>query len=200
MYQSTKATNLIFFCLFLLSPSRLIAGQDNQKILLVLKNAKEQTTQTRSYDPAYVRLAYPGGDVPLESGVCADVVVRAFRKAGVDLQVLVHNDMKSHFAAYPKMWKLRAPDANIDHRRVPNLMTFFKRKGKEIVITKNYSDYWPGDVVAWRLDNGLVHIGLVSDQISNDTKHPLIIHNIGAGTNMEDRLFEFEIIGHYRYF
>lgn len=138
--------------------------------------------------------------MPLESGVCADVVVRAFRKAGVDLQVLVHNDMKSHFAAYPKMWKLRAPDANIDHRRVPNLMTFFKRKGKEIVITKNYSDYWPGDVVAWRLDNGLVHIGLVSDQISNDTKHPLIIHNIGAGTNMEDRLFEFEIIGHYRYF
>jgi hypothetical protein len=158
--------------------------------------AIEQVGITTEYDPAYVKLAYPNGDVPLKTGVCADVIVRAFRPLGLDLQKELHEDMKLNFAKYPKKWGAKAPDTNIDHRRVPNLMTWFERKGKAIPLSSN--DYQPGDVVAWDLGGGLTHIGFVSDVKAEQNYK--IVHNIGAGTLIEDRLFEWKVIGHYRYF
>ena len=166
----------------------------------VVAGAVEQTGYTRLYDPAYVQLAYPGGDPPPDRGVCSDVVVRAFRRAGVDLQKEVHEDMARNFAAYPKQWHLRAPDPNIDHRRVPNLMTYFARKGKSLPVTKKPEDYAPGDIVAWDLGNGVLHIGVVTDTRAADTRDYEIVHNIGAGARLEDVLFSWTIIGHYRYF
>jgi uncharacterized protein len=166
----------------------------------VVAGAVEQTGYTRLYDPAYVQLAYPGGDPPPDRGVCSDVVVRAFRRAGVDLQKEVHEDMARNFAAYPKQWHLRAPDANIDHRRVPNLMTYFTRMGKSLAISTKPEDYAPGDVVAWDLGNGLLHVGVVSGTRASDSRDYEIVHNIGAGARLEDVLFSWTIIGHYRYF
>lgn len=159
-----------------------------------------QSRTTRYYDPSYVRLRYPGGDVPPERGVCTDVVVRAFRKAGVDLQEEVHEDMKAHFGAYPDKWGLAGPDPNIDHRRVPNLMTYFERSGKALPLTHDAGDYRPGDVVAWRLGSGRDHIGVVSDHYSVDKGIYLVAHNIGYGVTIEDVLFAFEVTGHYRCF
>jgi len=162
--------------------------------------AIEQTTQTTSYDASYVKLGYPNGDVSLNTGVCADVVVRAFRKTGIDLQKELHEDMKKHFSKYPRKWGARKPDSNIDHRRVPNLMTWFDRQGKTQQITKDAKNYQPGDIVAWELGNGLLHIGMVSKiKVESSDRHA-IVHNIGAGARMEDVLFEWKIIGHYRYF
>lgn len=178
------------------SPAHADAGA----LRSLLASALEQTRQTRYYDPAYVDIPYPGGDVPIERGVCSDVVIRAFRATGVDLQVEVHRDMKQNFSAYPKKWGLARPDANIDHRRVPNLMKFFERKGKSLPVSDQPGDYLPGDVVAWRLPNGLYHIGLVSNLPSSDPRRFLVIHNIGAGTRTEDILFAFEVLGRYRYF
>jgi uncharacterized protein len=173
----------------------------SEEIKKILASATEQTKTTRSYDPAYVVLPYPNGDVPMETGVCSDVVIRAFRRAGVDLQKEIHEDMVNNFAAYPKKWGLTAADSNIDHRRVPNLQTFFTRKGKSLEITEKGTDYKPGDVVAWHLDNrGTTHIGLVSNIWNKNTKRYSIIHNIGGGTNAEDVLFDWKIVGHYRYF
>jgi len=166
----------------------------------VVAGAVEQTRYTRLYDPAYVQLAYPGGDPPPDRGVCSDVVVRAFRRAGVDLQKEVHEDMARNFSAYPKDWHLHAPDPNIDHRRVPNLMTYFTRKGKSLPVTKKADDYLPGDIVAWDLGNGLLHIGVVTDTRAPDARDYEIVHNIGAGARLEDVLFSWTIIGHYRYF
>lgn len=167
----------------------------------LLENAIDQTYKTRTYDPAYVVLPYPGGDVPIERGVCTDVVIRAMRKAGVDLQKEVHEDMAKDFSAYPKKWGLKAPDTNIDHRRVPNLDTFFTRKGKALKITDDAKNYLPGDIVSWDLDGkGLTHIGIVSHIWNKETKRYFIIHNIGSGAMAEDRLFEWKITGHYRYF
>lgn len=160
--------------------------------------AREQIGVTVGYDPAYRQLAYPGGDVDPSTGVCTDVVIRAFRALGDDLQLRVHEDMRRHFAAYPKLWGLHSTDRNIDHRRVPNLQTFFTRHGHKLAITKRAEDYQPGDIVTWRLSNGLPHIGLVSDR-RNREGVPLILHNIGAGTQEQDLLFAFEITGHYRY-
>ena len=157
--------------------------------------AEAQVGVTRRYDPAYVRLSYPGGDIPLERGVCADVIVRAFRKIGVDLQVTVHEDMRRAFASYPQRWGLRRPDRNIDHRRVPNLMTYFKRENKSLDIDAAYE---PGDVVAWRLPGGLHHIGIVSTKRAANGL-PLVVHNIGYGTQNEDVLHAWDIIGHYRW-
>jgi uncharacterized protein YijF (DUF1287 family) len=162
--------------------------------------AIEQTTYTNSYDPAYVKLDYPNGDVPRETGVCADVVVRAFRSAGIDLQKELHEDMTASFAKYPKKWNTKRPDKNIDHRRVPNLMTWFARQGKELPITKTEVDYQPGDVVSWDLDSGLTHIGLVSKIKVEGTNRYAIVHNIGVGARLEDVLFQWKITGHYRYF
>jgi len=166
-----------------------------------LAAAVGQIGRTVTYDPAYTTLSYPGGDVPISTGVCTDVVIRAFRQIGLDLQKEVHEDMKKSFAAYPRLWNLRSPDANIDHRRVPNLMAYFKRCGKAIAVTREASDYRPADIVAWRLPDGRPHIGIVSSELSEQQPDRYkIIHNIGAGAQCEDRLFDFEIIGHYRYF
>ncbi|MBW8826925.1 MAG: DUF1287 domain-containing protein [Acidobacteria bacterium] len=159
--------------------------------------ALSQIGRTTLYDPSYVRLKYPGGDVPIDRGVCTDVVVRAFRGVGIDLQVAVHEDMARHFAAYPHYGKSR-PDANIDHRRVFNLATFFARSGTAAPITHNGADYLPGDVVMWNVD-GLAHTGLVASALADGTDHRLVVHNIGDGTQLEDILFEFPITGHFRY-
>lgn len=165
-----------------------------------LEGAIEQVGQTFYYDPAYVQLDYPGGDVPMERGVCTDVVVRAFRKGGVDLQKEVHEDMKHAFDVYPTKWGLSKPDSNIDHRRVPNLQTYFKRLGKEVPITRAADDYKPGDVVSWDLAGGVDHIGIVTNLWSPATKNYLIAHNIGGGARIENVLFSWQITGHYRYF
>jgi uncharacterized protein YijF (DUF1287 family) len=146
-----------------------------------------------------VVIDYPGGDMPDNRGVCTDVVVRAYRKVGIDLQKEVHEDMATHFDVYPNLWDLKRPDPNIDHRRVQNLMTFFKRKGQDLPLTRNAADFSPGDIVTWNLDNGMKHIGIVIDRRSPDGRRPLVVHNIGAGPRAEDVLFEWRIIGHYRY-
>lgn len=163
--------------------------------------ALERTRHTVTYDPAYVTLAYPGGDVPDNTGVCADVVVRAFRALDIDLQVDVHEDMKANFSRYSKRWGLKKPDKNIDHRRVLNLMTLFTRKGAELPITDNPGDYQPGHIVSWDLNGkGLTHIGIVTHIRSTDGKRFLIVHNIGRGPRLEDVLFDWKIIGHHTYF
>jgi uncharacterized protein len=166
----------------------------------VVEGAIEQTRYTFGYDPSYVKIAYPGGDLPLEKGVCSDVIVRAFRKGGVDLQKEVHLDMERSFSAYPNKWGLGKPDTNIDHRRVPNLMTYFNRMRKALTITDDPKDYLPGDVVAWDLGSGLLHIGIVTNTKSQGGQNPGVVHNIGAGAKLEDVLFSWRIIGHYRYF
>lgn len=165
----------------------------------IIAGAKKQVGVTRSYDSGYRRIAYPGGDVPMHTGVCTDVVIRAFRHAGIDLQVLVHQDMKQNFAKYPKNWGLRGPDPNIDHRRVPNLATFFTRRGGKRPVTDRAADYEPGDIVTWRLSSGVPHIGLISDLRSSTTNRPLVVHNIGSGAQIEDVLFAYELTGHYRW-
>lgn len=149
------------------------------------------------YDPAYFSIGYPNGDVPADKGVCTDVVIRTYRKLGVDLQRLVHEDMKANFDLYPKTWGLSKPDTNIDHRCVPNLMVYFSRFGKEKPMTDVAEDYLPGDIVCWRLANGMTHIGMVVNEKSNDGKRFKIVHNIGSGQVLEDVLFDYEIIGHY---
>lgn len=151
------------------------------------------------YDPAYFRIAYPNGDVPADKGVCTDVVIRAYRKLDTDLQKEVHEDMKANFKLYPKSWGMKTTDRNIDHRRVYNLMVFFKRKGTVKPMTKNAEDYKPGDIVCWNLSGGMSHIGLVINKKSADGKRYLIVHNIGAGQVVEDVLFAWKIIGHYTY-
>ena len=166
----------------------------------VVGAAIDQTRYTFKYDPSYVVLAYPGGDLPLDRGVCTDVIVRAFRKGGVDLQKEIHEDMTRSFSSYPNPWRLKGPDSNIDHRRVPNLMTYFKRMHKSLAITDGSKDYFPGDVVAWDLGNGLLHIGIVVDALSQSAQNYNIVHNIGNGAKLEDVLFSWRIIGHYRYF
>jgi uncharacterized protein len=174
---------------------------ENPSIKKMLESAVEQTTLTKSYDPAYTVLKYPNGDVPIEKGVCTDVVIRSMRAAGVDLQKEVHEDMAANFGVYPKKWGLKKADSNIDHRRVPNLQTFFIRKGKSLSITNKSEDYKPGDIVAWDLDGkGLTHVGVVSNIYNETTKRYSIIHNIGGGAQLEDRVFEWKIIGHFRYF
>lgn len=159
--------------------------------------ARRQIGITVEYDPAYVVLPYPGGDVAPERGVCTDVVIRAFRGIGLDLQKAVHEDMKKAFAAYPRNWGLKRPDKNIDHRRVPNLRTYFKRRGWEVPLTRNAADYKPGDLVTCIVGGNLPHIMIVSNRRAADGT-PLIIHNIGAGTEEEDALFLFPLTGHYR--
>lgn len=160
--------------------------------------AIELTFDTVVYDPSYYSIPYPNGDVPNNVGVCTDVIIRAYRKQNIDLQKEVHIDMKNHFELYPKLWGLKSTDTNIDHRRVPNLMVFFSRFGSELEKT-TYSSYSPGDIVCWDLGNGITHIGLVVNRKSADGKRYLIVHNIGNGQVLEDCLFKFKIIGHYRY-
>ncbi|WP_426354302.1 DUF1287 domain-containing protein [Stenotrophomonas maltophilia] len=160
--------------------------------------ARAQVGVTTRYDPAYHVLAYPGGDVPLDRGVCTDVVVRALRSQGLDLQARVHEDMRGNFSAYPSIWGLSRPDRNIDHRRVPNLMRWFERQRWQQPVSTAAADYAAGDIVAWKLNgNGLLHVGIVSDRRLADGT-PLVLHNIARGTREENLLFQHTIIGHYR--
>lgn len=160
--------------------------------------AIERTHHTVQYDGSYRRIGYPGGDVPDDVGVCTDVVIRAYRATGIDLQQLVHEDMRRHFAAYPHLWGLRAPDANIDHRRVPNLQAFFRRQGAEVAVSRDPNAYATGDLVTWMLPGNLPHIGIIAGQRS-PSGSPLVVHNIGSGPRVEDMLFAYPITGHYRY-
>ncbi|MGC2237069.1 MAG: DUF1287 domain-containing protein [Pyrinomonadaceae bacterium] len=178
-----------------------IAEISSAEIRKLLESANRQTEITKNYTQDYYVIPYPNGDVPAETGACTDVVVRAFRAAGIDLQKEVHEDMTQNFALYPAKWGLPKPDTNIDHRRVPNLQTFFTRKGKSLPVTDKAKDYQPGDVVSWDLDGkGMTHIGVVSNIFNEKTRKYSIIHNIGGGARLEDRLFEWKITGHYRYF
>jgi len=167
--------------------------------LQLADSAYTLTKQCVQYDPSYVQMNYPNGDVPANKGVCTDVVIRAYRKLGIDLQKEVHEDMKANFDKYPNKWGLSRPDKNIDHRRVPNLMTFFTRHGTVKKISQVPNDYQSGDIVCWDLGGGITHIGIVSRKKSEDKQRNLIIHNIGAGQVLEDCLFQFKIIGHYSY-
>ncbi len=165
-----------------------------------LSNAAiELTKQKVKYDPTYYVIKYPNGDVPSDKGVCTDVIIRAYRKLGIDLQKEVHFDMKVNFSKYPKNWGKTKPDKNIDHRRVPNLMVFFSRFGKIKPINQNAKDYLPGDIVCWDLGGGVKHIGIVVNIQSDDKTRYQIVHNIGNGQVVEDCLFKYKIIGHYTY-
>ncbi len=162
--------------------------------------AEAQIGVTLHYDPAYVRLTYPGGDVPEDRGVCTDVVIRAYRKAhGYDLQKAVHEDMARNFGAYPALWGLRRPDRNIDHRRVPNLEVFFARRGARLRVMEDARDYRAGDLVTMRLPGNLPHIAIVSAAMTEDGARPLLVHNIGAGARRDDVLFAYDLTGHYRF-
>lgn len=160
-----------------------------------------RTTQSVTYDGRYFSIPYPNGDVPAHLGVCTDVVIRAYRALGEDLQQRVHEDMAANFSLYPsrRIWGLTRPDRHIDHRRVPNLQTFFRRFGETLPLTQNPDDYRPGDLVTWMLPGNLPHIGIVVDQVVAGEGRPWIVHNIGAGPKLEDRLFAYPITGHYRY-
>jgi uncharacterized protein len=174
-------------------------GEVPEEARKLIAAGKGQIGVTKIYDPAYVVLAYPGGDVAEDRGVCTDVVVRAFRAVGLDLQKLVHEDMAKHFAKYPRTWGLKGTDRNIDHRRVPNLMKYFERRGKSVAVSKDAAAYRPGDLVTCIVPPNRPHIMIVSDVPSAaDPARMQIIHNIGSGAQLEDRLFEFEITGHYR--
>lgn len=165
----------------------------------LVKAARAQVGVTLFYDSGYQTIKYPGGDIPKARGVCTDVVIRALRQQQIDLQQLVHEDMKANWSAYPKTWGLKSTDTNIDHRRVPNLEVFFHRRGKSLPISDKAADYRPGDIVTWRLPGKqLPHIGIVSDR-KTLAGVPLIIHNIGGGTQEEDMLFAAPIKGHFRY-
>ncbi len=161
--------------------------------------AIERTNHEVRYDGSYRQIGYPGGDVPHDVGVCTDVVIRSYRAVGVDLQQLVHEDMSAHFDAYPKNWGLSRPDRNIDHRRVPNLQVFFSRRGSTLAVSDDPAVYLPGDLVTWMLPGNLPHIAIVADRRSADGQRPLIVHNIGAGPQIEDALFDHPMTGHYRY-
>lgn len=187
---------LTFFLVFLPGTEGLFAQSFYNRLA---DSACTLTKHEVRYDPAYFRIPYPNGDVPSDRGVCTDVVIRAYRKMGIDLQKAVHEDMKAHFNLYPKNWGLSGPDPNIDHRRVPNLMTFFKRKGTVLPISESAELYKPGDIVCWNLGGGVTHIGLVSDIRNKEGNRYQIVHNIGGGQVLEDCLFRFRIIGHYRY-
>lgn len=175
-----------------------VYGQDSFYIRLA-DSAVTLTKDMVSYNPTYYSIDYPNGDVPETVGVCTDVVIRAYRKLNIDLQKEVHEDMKSNFSLYPNYWGLKTTDKNIDHRRVPNLMKFFERHGEVKAITNDAKDYAPGDIVCWNLGGGTTHIGIVINKKSKDGTRNLIVHNIGSGQVIEDCLFDFKIIGHYRY-
>lgn len=196
-FKQLMVKTLISIVFFVLSISLAIGQTDFYDWLA--DSALVLTKDRVLYDPSYFRIDYPNGDVPAGKGVCTDVVIRAYRKLGVDLQKEVHEDMKANFDKYPKNWGLSRPDRNIDHRRVPNLMFFFARHGTVMEITADSEDYLPGDIVCWNLGGGTTHIGIVSKKKSWNRKRHLIIHNIGVGQVLEDCLFSYNVIGHYRF-
>jgi uncharacterized protein len=178
------------------------AARRNAFTQRLVEAAVERTHHVVRYDSAYVRIAYPGGDVPADTGVCTDEIIRVYRAVGVDLQKEVHEDMQANFWSYPNhlRWGLFHTDTNIDHRRVPNLMVFFSRKGQSLATSTNPADYLPGDMVTWDLGGNVPHIGMVVDRKSPQSGRYAIVHNIGQGPKMEDVLFNWKITGHYRYF
>jgi uncharacterized protein len=182
---------------FLASLCAMLLPMLGRAAVPLVEKARDQIDVTTSYDPAYKKMAYPGGDVPKETGVCSDVVVRAFRGLKIDLQKEVHEDMTRAFDQYPRKWGLKRPDSNIDHRRVPNLMTCFQRQGWTVSLREKAGDFQAGDAVAWDLGGGVTHIGIVSDRRSAEGT-PVVIHKIGRGVQEENNLFEYEIIGHDR--
>ncbi|MDX2171857.1 MAG: DUF1287 domain-containing protein [Bacteroidota bacterium] len=199
-----KNKTLTFFISGILALFFLSFRQEDDFYKKLVQQAILQTKIEVTYVPEYVQIKYPNGDVPSNTGVCTDLVIRSYRGLNIDLQKEVHEDMVKNFKNYPKLWKLKAPDTNIDHRRVPNLMTFFKNKHADLKVTTSAEDYKPGDIVTWNLQNknvvsGITHIGIVINQKSNDGKRYLIAHNIGAGNQIEDMLFSYTIIGHFRY-
>jgi uncharacterized protein len=194
---------LLLMCLPALSQNPAVTSPTQQQFLQKLVEAAiERTHHSVRYDPAYVRIPYPNGDVPAETGVCTDEIIRAYRAVGVDLQKEVHEDMLHNFSAYPnqRRWLLAHTDTSIDHRRIPNLMAFFARKGERLPITARNEDYSPGDLVTWDLGGNVPHIGIVVNRKSVQTGRYLVVHNIGRGPQMEDVLFNWKITGHYRYF
>lgn len=186
-----KFFNSLFLMVLLCLQSVQIWAFQSEKLV---NDARSQILKTLYYDPAYTQLSYPMGDVPLIKGVCTDVVIRALRHQGIDLQQRIHEDMKANFKKYPQKWGLKATDRNIDHRRVSNIMTYFQRQGYQV----NDQKYQAGDIVAWDLGKGLTHIGIISNKTTMLSKTPLVIHNIGSGTRENDILHEYKIIGHYR--
>ena len=185
--------SLVLLLAVLASP--VLAGSEPSRLTAA---ARDQVGVTVTYDPGYAQLAFPGGDIPRERGVCTDVVIRALRDGwGIDLQLVVNRDMKADFAAYPALWGLTTTDRNIDHRRVPNLATLFARVGAEVPLEEGPTPYLPGDIVTWKLPGNLDHIGIVSDRRATDGT-PLILHNIGRGAQEENILFAYPMTGHYR--
>jgi len=173
--------------------------QDEEFYFKLAMAAEERSGLNITYDPSYYSIEFPDGDIPSDKGVCTDLIIRAYRSLDIDLQLEVNKDMSSHFGEYPQIWGLSKPDPNIDHRRVPNLMTFFERNGKVLLLSDNAWDYRPGDLVTWDLGGGIPHIGIVSTKKNSEKSGFLIVHNIGYGPNIEDILFTFTITGHYRY-
>jgi uncharacterized protein YijF (DUF1287 family) len=192
----------LFFCTSLLAQGAPSNAAQRREFLHKLSDAAiERTNHAVRYDPAYVRIPYPGGDVTADTGVCTDEVIRSYRAVGIDLQKEVHEDMQADFWAYPNhlRWMQLRTDTNIDHRRVPNLMVFFSRKGEKLPMTEKSEDYNPGDLVTWDLGGGVPHIGIVVDRKTSTGRYA-IVHNIGQGPKAEDVLFDWKITGHYRYF
>lgn len=187
---------ILFLFLGPLFPAAALAGSFQQKLVAA---ALERTEHFVIYNGSYRKIGYPMGDVPKYFGVCTDVVIRAYRSLGIDLQQLVHEDMKTHFDLYPGSWGMTKPDSNIDHRRVPNLQRFFSRHGKELVVSGEASDYRPGDLVTWVVGGNRPHIGIVTDKKARGSNRPMIVHNIGWGPELEDMLFDYPITGHYRF-
>jgi len=189
---------LLFSFISLLLKPDTVRCQDTSTFLSRLALAAETLTrQSVIYDPMYYNIPYPNGDIPSDRGVCTDVVIRAYRLLGIDLQQKVHEDMTKYFHFYPKIWALKRTDKNIDHRRVPNLMLYFTRYGKSVALSNVAKDYQPGDIVCWNLGGGTTHIGIVSTRKAPSGRF-LIVHNIGAGQVLEDCLFSYTMIGHYR--
>lgn len=191
MVKNIFVTAFLLCCTFFFAQNQFAQKLSDAAISLT----KDKVT----YDPAYFTIKYPNGDVPADKGVCTDVVIRAYRKLGIDLQEQVHKDMKANFSKYPKKWGLKKPDSNIDHRRVPNLDVFFSRFGTVKTKSQEAKDYIPGDIVSWLLPGNLTHIGIVVNKKSADGKRYMIVHNIGSGQVIEDVLFAYTITGHYQY-
>lgn len=185
--------------LFTFIISVFISAQESDFYKRLSNAAIELTKDKVVYDPRYYTIPYPNGDVPADKGVCTDVIIRAYRKLGIDLQQKIHEDMKANFRKYPKKWGMKSTDKNIDHRRVPNQATFFSRFGSVKKISDKAEDYIVGDIVTWDLGGGITHIGIVTDRMSADKKRPLIVHNIGQGQVLQDCLFSYKVTGHYTY-
>ena len=186
------------FIFLLALPNTVFAGSFEKEIV---QAAYERTKHQVRYDGTYLKIPYPNGDVPKNIGVCTDVVIRTYRQLGIDLQKLVHEDMRANFSAYPskRIWGLKKPDTNIDHRRVPNLQVFFQRHGQSLKVSQSSQDYQPGNLVTWMLPGNLPHIGIISSQYDPITGTPLVVHNVGQGPKLENFLFNYPITGHYTF-